>query len=81
MTNYIVDSVLEIINSYLQNVEITQQQFTENLTKLGMDSITFIQIIVALEDKFKCEIPDSKLLITEMDTIEKITNVLGSIIG
>ena len=46
---------------------------------LGMDSITFVQIIVALEEEFECEIPDSKLLITEMNTIQKIVEVLKTI--
>ena len=41
-----------------------------------MDSITFIQIIVKLEETFDCEIPDSKLLISEMDTVQKIFDVL-----
>ena len=46
---------------------------------MGMDSITFIQIVVALEEEFECEIPDEKLLITEMDTVQKIVDVLQSI--
>ena len=44
-----------------------------------MDSITFIQIVVALEEEFECEIPDEKLLITEMDTVQKMLDVLQSI--
>ena len=42
-----------------------------NLTDLGMDSFAFIQIIVAIEEEFECEIPDTKLLIMEMDTLKK----------
>lgn len=41
-----------------------------------MDSVSFIQMIVVLEDKFQCEIPDSQLLISEMNTAGKIINVL-----
>ena len=41
-----------------------------------MDSITFIQVVVALEEAFECEIPDEKLLITEMDTVQKMVDVL-----
>ena len=44
-----------------------------------MDSITFIKIIVAVEEKFECEIPDSKLLIGEMNTANKIFQVLKDI--
>ena len=56
-----------------------QEQLEDSLPELGMDSITFIQIVVALEEEFECEIPDEKLLITEMDTVQKMLDVLQSI--
>lgn len=43
-----------------------------------MDSITFICIVVALEEIFNIEIPDEFLLITEMNTVEKMSNVIIS---
>lgn len=60
-------------------MEISQEQLEDSLPELGMDSITFIQIVVALEEEFECEIPDEKLLITEMDTVQKMLDVLQSI--
>lgn len=69
------EKVLMIVNS-AEGLEISMEQLNENLTDMGMDSITFIQIIVGLEEAFDCEIPDSKLLITEMDTVQKMINVL-----
>ena len=62
--------VLEIINRS-ENMEVSQEQLEDSLPELGMDSITFIQIVVVLEEAFECEIPDEKLLITEMDTVQK----------
>ena len=44
-----------------------------------MDSMTFIKIIVDLEEEFDCEIPDSKLLFSEMNTVNKIMQVLTEI--
>ena len=44
-----------------------------------MDPISFIQIIVAWEEEFDCEIPDEKLLITEMDTVQKMIGVLQAL--
>lgn len=70
--------VLEIINRS-ENMEVSQEQIEDSLPELGMDSIRFIQMIVALEEEFECEIPDEKLLITEMDTVQKILDVLQSI--
>ena len=34
---------------------------------VDIDLLINIQIVVALEEEFECEIPDEKLLITEMD--------------
>ncbi len=70
--------VLEIINS-LENMDVNNEQLEDNLVALGMDSIKFIQLVVALEESFECEIPDEKLVITEMDTVQKIIHVLRSI--
>ncbi len=73
-----IENVLEVVNS-TEKFEITTKQLEENLPDLGMDSVTFIQIIVALEEKFECEIPDEKLLITEMDTVQKMIDVLQTL--
>lgn len=70
--------VLGIINRS-ENMAVSQEQIEDSLPELGMDSITFIQIVVALEEEFGCEIPDEKLLITEMDTVQKMLDVLQSI--
>ena len=58
---------------------ITSTQINDNLVDLGMDSIKFVQLVVSLEEEFECEIPDSKLLITEMDTVQKIQDVLQAL--
>ena len=41
-----------------------------------MDSITFIRIVVELEETFNIEIPDEFLLIPEMNTVEKMMNIV-----
>lgn len=73
--------VLKIINDCIEkdNLEkglITEEQLNVNIGEYGVDSITFIKIIVMLENEFECEIPDSKILFTEMDTVQKIIEVL-----
>lgn len=75
MKEVTLEKILTVINAS-NTMQITNNQLDEKLTDLGMDSITFIQIIVGLEEAFDCEIPDSKLLITEMDTVQKMSNVL-----
>ena len=69
---------MEVINR-LENMEVSQEKLKDSLPEMGMDSITFIQIVVALEEEFECVIPDEKLLITEMDTVQKMVDVLQSV--
>ncbi|CDE17912.1 putative uncharacterized protein [Eubacterium sp. CAG:841] len=69
------EEILEIVNS-VQGVEVTINQCDDNLLELGLDSIKFIQIIVSLEETFECEIPDEKLLLTEMNSISKMLEVI-----
>ena len=44
-----------------------------------MDSIDFIQIVVSLETKFECEIPESKFSIGELNTINKMLDILQTL--
>lgn len=69
------EEILEIVNS-VQDMEVTVDQCDDNLLELGLDSIKFIQIIVSLEETFECEIPDEKLLLTEMNSVNKMLEVL-----
>ena len=73
-----LDKILDIINK-TEDLYVTSTQINDNLVDLGMDSIKFVQIVVSLEEEFECEIPDSKLLITEMDTVQKIQDVLQAL--
>ena len=75
MKEVTVEGILRVVNS-LDNIEVSTEQLDEYLPDLGMDSISFIQIVVGLEETFDCEIPDSKLIISEMDTVQKILDVL-----
>jgi len=75
MKEVTINSIINVINKF-DNLEVSVEQLEENLSEHGMDSITFIQIIVGLEEEFDCEIPDTKLLISEMDTVQKMFDVL-----
>lgn len=69
------EKILEIVNS-IQYMKVTPDQCDDDLFELGLDSIKFIQIIVSLEEAFECEIPDEKLLLTEMNSVNKMLEVL-----
>lgn len=68
--------LIEIVQTQIEGKEIIPEQYDENLQELGLDSLKFIQIVVALEEEFVCEIPDTMLLLTEMNTINKMYSVL-----
>ncbi len=70
------EEILNIINNAIDGDAIDLGQLDNDLSELGMDSIKFIHIIVEIEETFECEIPDSKLLITELNTVQKIIDVL-----
>ena len=74
------EKIIEILNANIENVAISVEQFEDDLLTLGMDSIAFISVIVSLEEEFELEIPDEKLLLTEMNTPSKIMDVIYSIL-
>ena len=79
MKEIIIEKIIKIINSNIEGMGITEDDLDEDLIELGIDSITFIQIIVSLEEEFECEIPDSKLFIRDMNTVNKIVSIFKSI--
>ena len=74
-----VEEIINVINE-LKNITVSSEQIEENLSDLGMDSISFIQMVVRLEEVFSCDIPDSNLFVAKMDTVKKIKDVLESVI-
>lgn len=71
------DKILEIVNNNLEDTSIQTEQFDLELDTVGMDSITFIKIIVDLEESFELEIPDEFLLLLKMNTINKMYETLS----
>ena len=74
----ILEQLLEILNNNIEEKIISIDNLDEELSALGMNSIVFIQIIVAIEEKFNIEVPDDKLLLTEMGTVNKMLDVITS---
>ena len=74
-----LENILNIINDNIENTNITIDQLDDDLSQIGMNSIIFIQIIVSFEEEFECEFPDSKLLITEVNTVNKMFEVIKNI--
>lgn len=61
--------------------EISNAEIEEDLTNYGMDSITFIQIIIDLEEEFDVEIPDEYLLLSQLDTVKKMVDTIQYVLN
>ena len=70
------ERLIELIRNNIVDAKFQELDEKQDITELGMDSIGFIQLIVEIEDEIGKEIPDSYLLLEEMDTLQKIYNVI-----
>mgnify|MGYP000658121116 CR=1 FL=1 len=70
------ERLIELIRNNIVDAKFQELDEKQDITELGMDSIGFIQLIVEIEDEIGKEIPDSYLLLEEMNTLQKIYNVI-----
>ncbi len=66
------ERALQVIKNNLS--EITDVKIDDKLHDLNINSIAFIQIIVALESEFEFEFEDEKLLFSEFPTIKDMVD-------
>ena len=69
--------VFEIIVSTIESI-IGDITLETSLSEAGVDSITFIKIVVALEGEFDFEFDDEMLLITAFPTIKSMIDYIES---
>lgn len=70
------ERLIELIKKNITDAGFQELDEKQDITELGMDSIGFIKLIVEIEDEIGKEIPDSYLLLEEMNTLQKIYNVI-----
>lgn len=68
--------LIETINMNFTEIEVGEEQLNMNLSKIGFDSIKFIQLIVLIEDAFQVEVPDEYLMISELKTLKEVIDVI-----
>lgn len=71
-----IEKLIEVLSSVISDINFDEISYDEDLSVMGMDSMEFVTIVVALEEEFDCEIPDEKLLISELNTVNKIYEVI-----
>lgn len=50
-----------------------------SLQSMGMDSLSFVRLVIEIEDKFNIEFPEEKLLIDEAGTIKDLCEIVQSL--
>jgi acyl carrier protein len=76
-----VEEVIKIINSCSSGTPLTESDADKNLFELGIDSIDLISAVVKLEETYKIEFPDEKLIASELDSVSKIISIINESSG
>ena len=79
-TERIKQEVIELISELFEDkgFDIDILEYVDLIDDLGMDSITFISIVVEVEAYFNIEVPDDMLL---MDNFKKVDNIVNIIVN
>ena len=69
--------IREIIGGALEtDIPIETYDVNGDLWSIGMNSLTFISMVVAIEDAFSIRFPDEKLILEEAGTIGAIHQIV-----
>ena len=76
MSKDVVNRIKKVITNHLG---VSEDKVTENakfIEDLGADSLDQVELVMAFEEEFKCEIPDesAEKIITVKDAIDLIKN-------
>lgn len=76
-----VSEILDIINPILEDRVLTEQEINEDLQSLGLTSVTFVMMVVELEDTFGIEMPDEYLLFTRLPSVAVVHEIINSLVN
>jgi phosphopantetheine attachment domain protein len=70
--------IIDIVSMGLENIDLSETSYDTELISMGLSSISFIAIIVALEEEFQITVSNENLILSKMDTLQKIISVVES---
>ncbi len=78
----IEDKIKEIVCNELEIQEelIAGLNESVDLSEYGLDSITSIDVVVAIENEYEITVADTDLLIENLNSIKKLTNLANKYI-
>ena len=71
---------LRVINQNILGTNLEDADFNKNLEELGYDSLSFIELILAIEEKFLVKVPDDFLVFSKIKTLKDLEVFLEKII-
>lgn len=70
----------EVIKIIEETITLTENidniDIDTNLQNVGMDSISFVRVVVKIENQFDIKFPDEKLVITLAGTIKSLCEII-----
>jgi len=76
-----MDDVIERIANNLKELGINISDTDSNfLMENNIDSITFVEAILSLEEEFSILVPEDYLLMENLDTVGKIAGIIKNLI-
>ena len=70
------DKIAKIIEDYVEEIQLNCLKYDKNLKEMGLDSFTFVIVIVEIEEFFGVEIADEYLLQSEMSTVNRMADIV-----
>lgn len=77
--NGMKEKIIKILATVMDNENISIADSNSDLITLGLDSVLFIRMAIMIEEEFNIKIPDSRLYLEDMNTIDKIEHVIEMI--
>lgn len=77
MQDAIKQKIIQIVQTFDQERVIDESGWNENLMNVGITSIEFIRLMVAVEEAFGIEFPDEALDIAKYPTLKAIGELVG----
>lgn len=74
ITEKLIEKLKELFAD--RNVDTDTLEYVDLIDDLGMDSITFISIVVEVEDIFGITVPDDMLLMENFRNVDGITKII-----
>ena len=77
MMNDIIEKIVNNLKNLGVNINDTEADF---ILENSIDSITFIEIIISLEEEFSILMPEEYLLMERTNTVSKIATIVEELV-